>query len=119
MSDRDEFGAFLMGFFVGGITGAIASLLLAPQSGMETRTLIKDKAIVLKDKASESLEDAYRLAEEAAAEAQARFEDLAEKTKAKTDEFQKKGTEIIEEQKEKLTRKKAAVEKPAPSEPAA
>ncbi len=33
MSDRDEFGAFLLGFIVGGLTGAVASLLLAPQSG--------------------------------------------------------------------------------------
>jgi len=36
-SDRDEFGAFLVGFIVGGLTGAIVSLLFAPQSGEETR----------------------------------------------------------------------------------
>ena len=37
MSDRDEFGAFLVGFIVGGLTGAVVSLLFAPQSGEETR----------------------------------------------------------------------------------
>lgn len=28
MSDRDEFGAFLVGFIVGGLTGAVVALLL-------------------------------------------------------------------------------------------
>ena len=40
MSDRDEFGAFLVGFIVGGLTGAVTALLFAPQSGEETRALI-------------------------------------------------------------------------------
>ena len=48
MSERDNFGAFLIGFLVGGITGAVVSLLYAPKSGDETRTVIKEKAIELK-----------------------------------------------------------------------
>ena len=51
MSERDEFGAFLVGFIVGGLTGAVVALLFAPQSGEETRALIKDKSIELRDKA--------------------------------------------------------------------
>ena len=50
MSDRDEFGAFLVGFVVGGLTGSVAALLFAPQSGEETRALIKDKSIELRDR---------------------------------------------------------------------
>ena len=42
MSDRDDFGAFLIGFVVGGLAGAIAMLLLAPQSGQETRMMINE-----------------------------------------------------------------------------
>ena len=53
MSDRDDFGMFLVGFVVGGVAGAVAALLLAPQSGEETRTLIKDKSIELRDMAAE------------------------------------------------------------------
>ncbi|MBV6396190.1 MAG: hypothetical protein HFACDABA_01783 [Anaerolineales bacterium] len=77
MSDRDEFGAFLVGFIVGGLTGAVVSLLFAPQSGEETRALIKDKSIELRDKASVSAEQALAKAEAAAAEARARADDLA------------------------------------------
>ena len=32
MSDRDDFGAFLIGFTVGGLAGAVVALLFAPQS---------------------------------------------------------------------------------------
>ena len=37
MSERDEFGAFLVGFIVGGLSGAVVALLFAPQTGTETR----------------------------------------------------------------------------------
>ena len=56
MSDHDDFGVFLIGFVVGGVAGAVAALLLAPQSGEETRALIKDKSIELRDKATETAE---------------------------------------------------------------
>ena len=46
MSDRDPgFGEYFAGFVIGGLVGAAAALLLAPQSGEETRTLIKDKSV--------------------------------------------------------------------------
>ena len=61
MSDRDtQFGAYLAGFVLGGLIGAVAALLLAPQTGEETRTQIRDKSIELKDKAAETAED-YRV----------------------------------------------------------
>lgn len=83
MSDRDEFGAFLVGFIVGGLTGAVVSLLFAPQSGEETRALIKDKSIELRDKASVTAEQTLAKAEAAAAEARARADELAKELKAK------------------------------------
>jgi len=83
MSDRDEFGAFLVGFIVGGLTGAVVSLLFAPQSGEETRALIKDKSIELRDKASVSAEAALARAEEIAAEARARADAMAADMRAR------------------------------------
>ena len=83
MSDRDEFGAFLVGFIVGGLTGAVVSLLFAPQSGEDTRAMIKDKSIELRDKASASAEAALARAEAAAAEARARADELAADLRAR------------------------------------
>jgi ATP synthase F1 delta subunit len=81
MSDRDEFGAFLVGFVVGGLTGAVVALLFAPQSGEETRALIKDKSIELRDRASQSAEEVLARAEAAAAEARTRAEELTKEAK--------------------------------------
>jgi gas vesicle protein len=103
MSERDDFGSFLLGFVIGGLTGAALALLLAPQSGEETRTLIKDKTIELKDKASETIDETYARAEAAAAEARLRAEELAKLARARSEEFQKRGQVILEEQKGKLS----------------
>ena len=87
MSDRDEFGAFLVGFIVGGLTGAVVSLLFAPQSGEETRALIKDKSIELRDKAQVTGEEALARAEELAADARRRAEELTREAKIRAEQL--------------------------------
>lgn len=104
MAERDEFGAFLVGFIVGGLTGAVAALLLAPQSGEETRTIIKERAIELKDKASESLGEVYSQAEAAANEAVRKAEALLAQAKQTAAELQEKGAVVLEEQKARLSK---------------
>jgi gas vesicle protein len=43
MNDNDnDLGAFLAGFVIGGLVGAAVALILAPQSGEETRRRIVD-----------------------------------------------------------------------------
>ncbi len=116
MSDRDEFGAFLIGFAVGGLTGAVVALLFAPQSGTETRTLIKEKAIELKDKAGETVEDAYAKAEAAAVQARARFDELAKATKDRATDLGQKGQLVLEEQREKISEAIAPKKKTKPAD---
>lgn len=117
MSDREEIGAFLVGFIVGGLTGAVAALLLAPQSGEETRTVIKEKSIELRDKAAETVDDLYAQAEASAVEARARFDDLAKTTQEKATELQHRGQVLLEEQKAKIIKHKDEESKPeAPAE---
>jgi gas vesicle protein len=100
MSDRDEFGAFLVGFIVGGLTGAVVSLLFAPQSGEETRALIKDKSIELRDRAAHTAEEAIARAESAAAEAKQRADEYAKIAKERASEIahdvQERGKSAIE-----------------------
>lgn len=81
MSDRDDFGAFLIGFIVGGVAGAVTALLLAPQSGNETRALIKDKSIELRDKTVETAEKARLKVDEYASEAKVKGKELIDSAK--------------------------------------
>ncbi len=115
MSDNDtDLGAFLGGFIIGGLVGAAAALLMAPQSGEETRTLIRDKSIELKDRAVETAEEALTRAEKALDEARMRAEDaieetriraeeLAEITRQRTADLQQRGQVILEEQRARLS----------------
>ena len=125
--NNSDFGAFLAGFVIGGLVGAATALLLAPQSGEETRTLIRDKSIELKDKASETateartraeagLADAQARAEAALAEAQARYEELAQQAKEKTEELKQRGQVVLDEQKAKVEERISSMKKPAAGE---
>ena len=87
MSDRDEFGAFLVGFIIGGLSGAVVALLFAPQTGEETRAMIKDKSIELRDRAQMTAEEALARAEQVAAEARTRAEELAREARARAEEL--------------------------------
>ena len=119
MSDRDDFGAFLIGFTVGGLAGAVVALLFAPQSGTETRTLIKEKAVELKDAAGVKIEDAYAKAEAAAIQARASFDELAKATKERSADVVKSTQVLIEEQREKVNQVIAPKKKGKPEAPEA
>jgi len=108
MSERDSFGAFLVGLLVGGIAGAVVSLLYAPTSGDETRTVIKDKAIELKDKTVVTAEEAYRKAEAAANDAAAKAQTLLKAAQEKAAETIKKAPVVLEVEKPAVKAKKAA-----------
>lgn len=122
MNERDgDFGAFLGGFIIGGLFGAITALLLAPQSGEETRIIIKDKSIELKDKAAESAEQARARVETTATEARARADELSQQAKQRADELRTSAVEVLEQQKKRVEAavdagKKATQEKPTEPE---
>jgi gas vesicle protein len=115
MSDSNDFGAFLIGFIVGGLTGAAVSLLFAPQSGEQTRELIHDKAIELRDRASESVEEARLRAEEAWEEAKEKTEEWTKLAKEQAEELKEKGEKSFEEGREKLVETLKPKETPAES----
>jgi len=117
MSDNDEFGAFLMGFIAGGLAGAVAALLLAPQSGEETRAIIKERSIELRDKATVEAEEAWKRAESAAIDARKKADELAQQVLAQGEEIslkaRERGKELVESAKKATSRKKGGAELPA------
>ena len=122
MSEHDEFGAFLVGFIVGGLTGAVAALLFAPQSGEETRAVIKERSIELRDKATAEAEEAWKQAEAAAIDARHKAEELSRQALAQGEEItlkaRKRGEELVETTRETVKKatgrsKPAEIEAPA------
>ncbi len=60
MSDNSsEFGAFLAGFVIGGLVGAATALILAPQSGEQTRGQISSKSGELRESSEQRIQQ-YR-----------------------------------------------------------
>ena len=47
----------LVGMLIGAMAGAAAALLMAPQSGKDTRRQIQEKSIELRDRTTELVED--------------------------------------------------------------
>jgi len=80
MADNNsgEFGAFFSGILIGGLVGAATALLLAPQSGEETRKQLSKSVGDIRDTAQDSLEDARERAEATIADARRRAERIVE-----------------------------------------
>ena len=53
MADDSRGWEFLTGFLLGAVAGAAAALLLAPQSGEETREQIRERGIELQSRAGD------------------------------------------------------------------
>ena len=76
MSERTGGIDFFSGFVVGALVGAAAALILAPQSGEETRSQIRDRGIELREQADELSAEARKRAEQLQAQAKERATDL-------------------------------------------
>ena len=111
MSDESNFGSFLMGFTVGALAGAIVSLLMAPQTGEETRQVIKEKAIELKEKGTETYEDTKHKAEIAYKDAIAKADEFAKVTKEKVAETGRAAKVKVEKLAEDVSKAAEEVEK--------
>lgn len=99
MASQDGGGEFFAGLIVGGLIGAALALLMAPQSGEETRAQIRDVSLELKDRANDTIAearekaeaitaDARRRAEEITADARKRAEEIVAEARKKADEIQ-------------------------------
>lgn len=113
MAERDSGLEFFAGFVIGGLVGAAVALILAPQSGEETRAQIKEKSIELKTRAGELAVEARQRAEELSEEARQKAEELSSETRKRIEEIiadaRVRIEEAIEEGKKVATKKKEAL----------
>jgi gas vesicle protein len=96
MAEKSYGGDFAAGFIIGTLIGAAAALLLAPQSGEETRTMIREKGIELQDRSAQLGTEARMRAEEYQAQARQKADQLASQTRDRAAELQKKAQMAIE-----------------------
>jgi gas vesicle protein len=100
---------FMVGVLVGGAIGAAAALLYAPQSGPETRDLIKERAVEAKDKTGELATQVRERASTIANQAQSRVGEITTQVKTRADEVGHQAHEIIDRGREVIDRQKEAV----------
>ena len=81
-------GKFLAGVLIGGAMGAIAGVLLAPQSGEETRELLNDASKDVAQKTDKTVKE------------------IQEKADVVVSDLQKKSDEIIEKIQDLISKQK-------------
>jgi gas vesicle protein len=79
MANNSSAGKFFRGFMIGGAIGAAAALLIAPRSGEETRTQIREKGIEFKERAEATYAEIQTKIDASVADLQARFDELSAK----------------------------------------
>ena len=89
-------GPALAGLVIGGLAGAGAALLLAPQSGKETRAQIQQKTLELRDRTAETVEDAVE-------QVKTRTHEITSGVRDKAEELQHQGQGILVEQLDRVS----------------
>jgi gas vesicle protein len=89
----NQVGGFFAGLLIGGLAGAVAMLLLAPQSGKRTRAQIQLKSMELREQTTEAVEDAM-------AQARTKGRQIRADVREKADELEQRGQDVIDEQRD-------------------
>jgi gas vesicle protein len=97
MSDNSGGGEFFAGLLIGGLVGAAAALLMAPQSGEETRTQIRDASFELKERANETIAEAREKADAITADARRRAEEIVAEGRKRSEEMVSEARKRAEE----------------------
>ncbi len=89
--------SFSAGLLVGGLVGAGALLLLAPQSGKKTRAQIQQKSIELRDETVASVEGAV-------AQVRGKAHEIADSGREQAGELKQRGQDVIDEERDHLSK---------------
>ena len=86
----------LVGMLIGGLAGAVTMLLLAPQSGKDTRIQLQKKGVELRDRATEMVEDTM-------AQVRSNANKIATDGREKIKELKQHGQELAVEQLDRVS----------------
>lgn len=93
MANQNSGGEFFAGLVIGGLIGAAVALMLAPQSGEETRAQLMEKSDEWKTVAGESLADSRAKADAIVADARTRAESILAEARTKAAQVQEQAKE--------------------------
>ncbi len=100
MASRSGGGEFFAGLIIGGLVGAAVAVLMAPQSGEETRAQLRDRSLDIKDRAEEGVLTARQQAQGQIATLQDQVAALQQQVSG----LQEKGKETLEKGKEQVSK---------------
>jgi gas vesicle protein len=123
-SGNSDIGAFLAGFVIGGLVGAATALVLAPQSGEETRAQLASRSEELRRAGGERIHQYREMADSALGDAKVRLhettEQVQERARIVLDEGRSRIADVSESVKERVTQAKdeiaARVQRDEPSQ---
>jgi gas vesicle protein len=96
-NDRGSAGVgFLSGLVIGAFAGAVIALMLAPQSGEETRDILLGKAQEAKGKALDLASDLRDLANQLADDLRKQADELAKKTRSAYEQTAKRADNAVQ-----------------------
>lgn len=116
-NDHDEYyetngqggKGFLTGLLMGGLIGATAGLLLAPKSGQQLRSELREKGIEVRDQVTQTAEDARQRTETLVEDTKTKAEALLEKTKSQAEDLQRRGKDLVQTGKGRVEKTAEAV----------
>ena len=80
VKQRGGFGSMFSGFLIGGLIGAAVALLAAPQSGVETRSMIRDRAENVRDQAMDMADNTMDKAQKVVSNVRDQASDTVQRT---------------------------------------
>ena len=84
---RNSIGVLAVGILIGSVVGTGVALLAAPQSGEKTRTLLREKGVELKSRASSTVQETRVKAEDVVSKVRSRAEELASRINMRGDQI--------------------------------
>jgi gas vesicle protein len=100
-----EIGAFMAGFVIGGLVGAATALILAPQSGEETRAQIAAKGDEWRRVGEEQFSEYRTQAESTVGDVRGRMADTS-------GQVQERARIVLDEGKSRVSKEQEVVEEP-------